>query len=188
MKAAIANQHRASVDKQRYLFAIELEPGLQQAIIQWRSTLFPAELGRPVAAKTLCLPLAYIGTVSAAALQQLQRRAAALRAPSFVLNFNDAGSWRQSGQIWLSGKPVARALLQLATQLQSLAARAGGPQIVRPYIPTLTILRQVPADFRLPAETFKASMRVQHFSLLALATGPHFQQQQLAQFPLLTDL
>ena len=188
MKAAIANQRRASADTQRYLFAIELEPGLQQAIIKWRSAVFPAELGRPVAAKSLCLPLAYIGAVSAAALQQLQRQAGALRAPSFALNFNDAGFWPQSGRVWLSGKPVARALLQLAAQLQSLTARAGGPQLVRPYMPILTILRQVPADFRIPAETFKASTRVQHFSLIALAAGRSYQPQQIEQFPLITDL
>ncbi|WP_280174334.1 2'-5' RNA ligase family protein, partial [Escherichia coli] len=72
-------------EPQRLFFAIDLPAESREQIINWRATDFPPEAGRPVAADTLHLTMAFLGAVSAEKENALSLLAGRLRQPGFTL-------------------------------------------------------------------------------------------------------
>ncbi|WP_338152973.1 RNA 2',3'-cyclic phosphodiesterase [Chimaeribacter arupi] len=110
-------------DSRRLFFGLPLPDALQQAVIAWRATAFPAEAGRPVAAANLHLTLAFLGEVSDRKAEVLAALAGNIVQPGFPLTLDDLGHWPRPGVVWLGTRRAPRGLLQLATLLRAQAAR-----------------------------------------------------------------
>ncbi|WP_075182152.1 RNA 2',3'-cyclic phosphodiesterase [Pantoea sp. 1.19] len=151
----------------RLFFGIALPTSVQRALIAWRSTAFPAETGRPVAAANLHLTLAFLGDVTPGQQARLSAQAGRIRQRPFRLALDDAGHWPASGAVWIGPHRAPRGLHQLATLLRSQAARGGCYQSPLPFHPHVTLLRGATRPVALPPRTFHWSFPVSQFSLFA---------------------
>ena len=152
-------------DDRRLFFAVEVPDAIRQEIIDWRARHFPDDTGRPVAAASLHLTLAFLGEVSAAKSQALCAQDARIRQPGFSINLDDAGHWPRSRVVWVGPRRAERGLLQLASLLRAQAARSGCPQRSLPFLPHITLWRQARHDIALPAPGFLWRWQVDSFTL-----------------------
>ena len=146
-------------------FGLALPDDIKQQLIMWRATTFPADIGYPVVADALSLPLAFLGDITPAKQQALIQLAGRIRQPAFTLQLDDAGHWPRSGHVWLGPHHAPRGLLQLADMLRAQAARNGCYQAPYPFHPHITLLRQVTQPIKLPARQFCWSLPVSRFVL-----------------------
>lgn len=97
--------------------------------------------------ETIHLTLAFLGDVELVRLDRLQEIAAAISAPAFDLEIDEAGWWPHNHIVW-AGVATSPALQQLAAQL--LAGLRGQNTAVdrekRPFFPHLTLLRKAAAS------------------------------------------
>lgn len=149
----------------RLFFAIDVPDAIQQQLIDWRAQHFAADAGRPVAAASLHMTLAFLGDISAQKQQALCELAGRIRQPGFPLTLDDAGHWPRSRVVWLGPKSPARGLLQLAQLLRSQAARSGCAQAAQPFHPHVTLYRQASPSLRLPPPGFLWQWPVDAFVL-----------------------
>lgn len=152
---------------QRLFFGISLPEDLQQQLVRWRAITFSDEAGRPVAAASLHLTLAFLGDAKNETALKLQRLASRIQQAAFDLELDDAGHWPRSGVVWLGCQRPPRGLLQLADLLRAQAARHGCPQSPQPYHPHVTLLRHAAPHVALPPKGFHWRFRVTHFSLFS---------------------
>ena len=149
----------------RLFFGIGLPEPLQQQLVRWRAAQFPDEAGRPVAAASLHITLAFLGEIGTEKALGLQRLAARIRQRPFTLQLDDAGHWPRSGVVWLGCRQAPRGLLQLADTLRAQAARSGCYQSPQPFHPHVTLLRNATRPVALPPRNFHWQFTVAHFSL-----------------------
>lgn len=149
----------------RLFFGIGLPEPLQQQLVRWRAEQFPEEAGRPVAAASLHITLAFLGEISDEKAQGLRQLAGRIRQPSFNLSLDDAGHWPRPGVVWLGCRQAPRGLLQLAEMLRAQAARSGCYQSPQPFHPHITLLRNATRPVALPPRNFHWQFTVDHFSL-----------------------
>ncbi|AXF78455.1 RNA 2',3'-cyclic phosphodiesterase [Erwinia tracheiphila] len=152
-------------ERKRLFFAISLPEESSTRIVAWRAQSFAREAGRPIASANLHLTLAFPGDVSHERSLALQRLAAKIKQPGFVLTLDDAGHWPRSGIVWLGPKRSPRGLLQLAEMLRAQAARCGCYQSPGPFHPHITLLRNAIRPVALPPRNFHWSFYVERFSL-----------------------
>lgn len=175
----------ATLETQRLFFAISLPDSLQQQLVQWRADRFAADAGRPVAAASMHLTLAFLGEVSDATAQKIQLLAGRIQQPAFEIDLDDAGHWPRPGVVWLGCQRPPRGLLQLASLLRAQAARQGCAQPAQPYHPHITLLRQATSPIALPPRGFHWRLRAEQFSLFASRTARgRTRYQALASWPL----
>ncbi|PWC11289.1 RNA 2',3'-cyclic phosphodiesterase [Brenneria corticis] len=169
----------------RLFFALSLPEDTRQEIIRWRAARFAPEAGRPVAAASLHLTLAFLGEVSEPKEQVLRALAGRIRQTEFTVTLNDAGQWIGSGVVWMGCRQAPRGLLQLADLLRSQAARNGCYQSAQPFHPHITLLRGTTKAVALPPADFSWSLPVRHFSLYqSLFENGKTRYQTLASWPL----
>lgn len=154
-------------EPKRLFFAIELPGEVREQLIHWRAAHFPSEAGRPVAADSLHLTLAFLGEVSEEKQRALSQLAGRIRQPGFTLKLDDAGQWLRSRVVWLGMRQPPRGLLQLANMLRAQAARSGCYQSPQPFHPHITLLRDAGMAVSIPSPGFCWSFPVTEFALYA---------------------
>lgn len=152
-------------DTRRLFFALEMPAEVQRQIIAWRAENFPADAGRPVAAASLHLTLAFLGDVSGDKQKALCRLAGRIRQPAFTLTLDDAGLWVRSRVVWLGPRHASLGLIQLANMLRAQAARNGCYQSPQPFHPHVTLYRNVTGAVSLPPPNFRWQFKVDEFVL-----------------------
>ncbi|MDR9889417.1 RNA 2',3'-cyclic phosphodiesterase [Pseudenterobacter timonensis] len=152
-------------ESKRLFFALEIPSPLQRKIIRWRADNFAPDAGRPIAAASLHLTLAFLGEVSAEKARALAELAGRIRQPGFTLTLDDAGHWPRSRVVWLGPRQPPRGLLQLANLLRAQAARSGCYQSPQPFHPHVTLLRHASHAVALPPPGFSWSLPVTEFTL-----------------------
>lgn len=175
-------------DTLRLFFALPCPPEPAAAICTWRDGL--ALGGKPVAADSLHLTLAFLGQQPHARLEELQLLAAGIEAPPFTLELDRLGGHR--GTLWLEPSQMPAALAALAGDLQLRLLAIGVVLDSRPFRAHLTLLRhagarpaQAAPDFAWPVEHFvlyasepsARGMRYRELGRWPLAPGltpPHF--------------
>ncbi|WJV52881.1 RNA 2',3'-cyclic phosphodiesterase [Prodigiosinella aquatilis] len=169
----------------RLFFALPIPDDIRQQMIRWRAEHFLPEAGRPVAAASLHLTLAFLGEISERKCQALRDLASRIRQPAFTVTINDTGQWPRSGIVWLGCRQAPRGLLQLAELLRSQAAHSGCHQSRQPFHPHITLLRGATRPVALPAETFSWTIPMTHFSLYeSLYENGHTRYQSLSSWSL----
>ena len=154
-------------EPKRLFFAIELPGEVREQLIHWRAAHFPPEAGRPVAADSLHLTLAFFGEVCEEKLRALSQLAGRIRQSGFTLKLDDAGQWLRSRVVWLGMRQPPRGLLQLANMLRAQAARSGCYQSPQPFHPHITLLRDAGMAVSIPPPGFCWSFPVTEFALYA---------------------
>jgi len=142
----------------RLFYAMACPPYLAQAICNWRDN--SGVEGRPVAEANLHLTLAFLGSQPAAAVDGLMQLADTLCVDAFTL---------QLDQLQMIGKDFAcltpsqspSALMDLVGQLHVRLPAQGVVLDSRPFLPHVTLSRQVralpeiqPQAFRWPVDRF----------------------------------
>ncbi len=128
----------------RLFFALLPGPDLAREIADWRERSISAD-GRPVPLANLHITLAFLGELSHHRLDPLCQAAdELLTAPGLhlqTLRLNETGYWPRPGILWLGPSHWEGALANLAGQLQSRGALAGGKVKRGAYRPHLTLFR-----------------------------------------------
>lgn len=131
------------------------KPSLRTFLALWPDAAVRAQLaersaaaaracaGRAPQPDTLHLTLVFIGTTSADRIAALSAMMDAIDAPWFALRFDRSGWFRQSGVAWLGVREPPEALMALQEALARGASRLGFSLDVRPYVPHLTLARDV---------------------------------------------
>lgn len=151
--------------QRRLFFALSLPPTLQTQMIQWRADNFPADTGRPIAAASLHLTLAFLGEVSEQKEAALRSIAGRIDAKGFSLQIDDAGHWPGAGVVWLGTRRAPRSLLQLADILRSHAARNGCYQSTLPFHPHISLFRAATRAVAIPPTTPNWTLDAKEFGL-----------------------
>ncbi|WP_151994984.1 RNA 2',3'-cyclic phosphodiesterase [Buttiauxella massiliensis] len=152
-------------ETRRLFFALELPAEVQQQIIQWRTTQFPEDSGRPVAAANLHLTLAFLGDISVEKQKALSLLAGRIRQSGFTLKIDDAGQWLRSNVVWIGPRHAPLGLIQLANMLRAQAARSGCYQSPQPFHPHITLYRNTPRAVSIPPPNFHWQYKVEDFVL-----------------------
>ncbi|PLW69797.1 RNA 2',3'-cyclic phosphodiesterase [Pseudohalioglobus lutimaris] len=158
----------------RLFFALLPGPDLAREIADWRERSISAD-GRPVPLANLHITLAFLGELSHHRLDPLCQAAdELLTAPGLhlqTLRLNATGYWPRPGILWLGPSRWEGALANLAGQLQSRGALAGGKGKRGAYRPHLTLFRGCdqppPAPLSAPDFSFDCS----NISLLQSSNG-----------------
>ena len=132
--------------------------------------------GRAPPPDSLHLTLVFIGATPVDRVPAIASMMNAIDAPPFALRFDRSGWFRQSGVAWLGSRAAPSALMLLQDSLARGAARLGFSLDVRPYVPHLTLARDVRRP--LPDRAFAPlDWRVTAFTLMAselLPAGPRY--------------
>ncbi len=155
----------------RLFFGITIPPRIQRQLVGWRADHFPPEAGKPVAAASMHMTLAFLGEVSMEKSEKLIQQAGRIKQPAFTLNLDDAGHWPRSKVVWLGTRQPPRRLIQLAELLRSQAARSGCWQSPQPFHPHITLYRQAASQVKLPPPGFSWSFPVTEFTLFESVVG-----------------
>ncbi len=131
--------------------------------------------GRVVAANRIHLTLAFLGDIPVARIDELYAIGEALQAEQFELELTRTGIWKRSGVGWIAPGLLPDALEQLVVALRHHLAEAGFFVEQRPFMPHVTLLRNVRREVK--ERQVKAPYRwmVHKFSLVrsqTFQTGP----------------
>lgn len=151
--------------ERRLFFALSLPAKMQKQVIAWRADNFPPDTGRPVAAASLHITLAFLGEISDLKARALTGVAGRIQAQKFSLQLDDIGHWPGSGVVWIGTKRAPNALLQLASVLRSHAARNGCHQSTLPFHPHVSLYRSATRPVAIPPATPGWQLDATGFSL-----------------------
>ncbi|MBU9838171.1 RNA 2',3'-cyclic phosphodiesterase [Rahnella sp. L72c] len=151
--------------ERRLFFALSLPAKMQKQVIAWRADNFPPDTGRPVAAASLHITLAFLGEISDLKARALTSVAGRIQAQKFSLQLDDIGHWPGSGVVWIGTKRAPNALLQLASVLRSHAARNGCYQSTLPFHPHVSLYRSATRPVAIPPATPGWQLDATGFSL-----------------------
>ena len=164
----------------RLFFALACPPGLAEAVCNWRDSV--GVEGRPVDQANLHLTLAFLGNQPAAAVNGLKQLADTVRVDAFTL---------QLDQLQMIGKDFAclipsqspALLMSLVEQLHAGLSAFGVVLDTRPFLPHVTLSRQVRASPDMQPQAFQWPVR--RFGLYVsenTSRGVHY--RELASWPL----
>ena len=160
----------------RTFLALWPDDAVRAQLAERSTTAARACAGRAPQPDTLHLTLVFIGTTPADRIAALLEMMDAVDASSFVLRFDRSGWFRQSGVAWLGVREPPAPLSALQDALARGASRLGFSLDVRPYVPHLTLARDVRKP--LPDRAFAPlDWRVESFVLVAselLPGGPRY--------------
>jgi len=132
--------------------------------------------GRAPKPETLHLTLVFLGSTPMERVAALTAAMDRVDVPSFPLTFDRSGWFRQSGVAWLGVGRIPEPLVELQSSLARSAGRMGFSLDVRPYVPHLTLARDIRKP--LPDRVFApVEWRVSSFALMAselLPDGPRY--------------
>lgn len=125
----------------RLFFALWPTPALQAVLAQRAASLSLARGVRPMPAENLHLTLAFLGSVEAARLADIEAMAHAIAFAPFELVLDTPGAFPRAGAIWLGAAHVPSALSDLVERLRIGLAEIGLPGEARAFHPHVTLAR-----------------------------------------------
>jgi 2'-5' RNA ligase len=150
----------------RTFFALWPDSDVRAALVQRTKEAVRTAGGRAPRPDTLHLTLVFLGTTPADRAPGLAAAMDTIAVPPFVLTLDRSGWFRHSGVAWLGAQTVPDALIDLQATLARTAARLGFSLDVRPYVPHLTLARDVHKGLP-PRSIAPVSWDVRSFVLLA---------------------
>jgi 2'-5' RNA ligase len=164
----------------RLFFALACPFDLAEAVCNWRDSQEVG--GRPVAQANLHLTLAFLGNQPAASVEGLKQLAAKVRVDAFALRLDQLRTIGKDFACLMPSQSPSP-LNQLVEQLHAGLSTHGVMLDARPFLPHVTLSRQVHAlpDIQPPAFHWP----VRHFGLYCsenTSSGVHY--SELASWPL----
>jgi 2'-5' RNA ligase len=154
----------------RLFFALWPDAATRARLAAWAEAIHHASGGRMMRAPNIHLTLAFLGTVSAALLPATERAAAAVPPARFTLTLDEPGYWRHNRIAWAGARVVPDALAGLVSALRSALGTAQIPFDPKPFVPHVTLVRNVRSGFALPALE-PIAWPVEGFALVRSVTG-----------------
>lgn len=135
---------------QRVFFALWPDPATAAALGKAARAATRACGGKPAREETVHVTLAFIGSVAAERVAQLQQLAAQVKAPAFELELDRVGYWRHNRILWAGTDGAPPPLTLLVARLNDFLRAADFQVEDRPFAVHVTLLRK--ADCRGGAE------------------------------------
>jgi RNA 2',3'-cyclic 3'-phosphodiesterase len=135
-----------AVATQRLFFALWPTEVQQRQWHQQAGSMLAGCHGRLVAAHNLHLTLVFLGPVSNAVRQCLERAVADIHGAPFTLVLDTAGYWYKPQVVWLGCSELPVPLARLVSALSTAARDCGLTPDTRTYRPHLTLARKVRRD------------------------------------------
>jgi 2'-5' RNA ligase len=139
--------------------------------IQTFASQLSLDTGRLVASTNTHITLVFLGNVDELSCTALKKGAARLSIKPFSLRLDRLGWWSKPKIAWLAPTEQPAELIQLASELASLARRCGLSLEERPYKPHLTLARKVKNPLQ-EASVQPISWNINEFCLLESISTP----------------
>jgi len=143
----------APADTARLFFAAWPAPDVQRALGGVAQAAQRECGGRAVPSDNIHLTLVFLGNVPRPRLDEIEALAATIDARSFALAVDRLEYWRHNRILWAGAEECPEALRALVAALEQVLLAAGFQFDRRPYVPHVTLLRNVrrgPAERRIP--------------------------------------
>ena len=125
----------------RLFFALWPTAALRAELAQRAASLSLARGVRPVPAENLHLTLAFLGSVAAARVPEIEALARGIAFAPFQLVLDAHGAFPRAGAIWLGASRVAPGLSDLVERLRIGLTEMGLPGEARAFHPHVTLAR-----------------------------------------------
>lgn len=132
----------------RLFFALWPPPAAAQTLADWAKHVAREAGGKPVAAETIHLTLAFLGDADPENAISAARQ---VQCDAFDLPIETAQYWKHNRIVWAGPKLTPDPLARLAESLQLDLYRAGFILERRPFAAHVTLLRKARAPLSLPA-------------------------------------
>jgi RNA 2',3'-cyclic 3'-phosphodiesterase len=133
----------------RVFFALWPSPATRDQLFAWAQACRPSSGGRAVRCDDLHATLAFLGEVERSRLPELLALPDEIACPRFECVLDRIGYWRHNGVVCAGTSRPPPLLSAFAASLAQRLARSGFRTEDRPYVPHVTLLRDVR---RAPAE------------------------------------
>jgi 2'-5' RNA ligase len=164
---------------QRLFFALWPEAGLQKALHRYAQSMEKSFGGRVIAADSIHLTLAFLGSVPVERIGELRAIGASLRSNRFQLDLVKAGRWKRSQIAWVAPENVPAPLDALVLKLRDHLAGAGFTTDDKPFTPHITLVRNAKCNIKAVQSDIPLIWSVDRFVLVrseTLQTGPVYTQ------------
>lgn len=134
--------------------------------------------GRVMQRDTLHMTLAFVGAVSRARIPELQKVGAAVAPRAFDVSLDVLGEWARKHIVWAGPQHVPGPLAELAADLHQKLGEGGFGLETRPFVPHVTLLRNVACETQRSTLEQAVPWRVTGFVLVEsklLASGARYQ-------------
>jgi 2'-5' RNA ligase len=150
----------------RLFFALWPDAPVRHALLHLIASAVPAE-ARATRPENLHLTLAFLGTVAAERLHEVQETASSLRAAACPLTLDRLEHWAAPGILCLTPAVAPQSLQDLVAGLRMALRARNLPVDERPYRPHVTLCRKLrsPAGQPLSAPVTGIDWRAQEFVL-----------------------
>ncbi len=135
-----------AVATQRLFFALWPSQVIQRQCHLQAGSLLAGVPGRRVAADNLHVTLVFLGAVTHAVRECLERAAGDIHGTPFTLVLDRAGYWHKPQIVWLGCSELPEPLGWLVRTLNATATECGLTPDTRAYSPHLTVARKVRSD------------------------------------------
>ncbi|HET7764087.1 MAG TPA: RNA 2',3'-cyclic phosphodiesterase [Burkholderiales bacterium] len=137
----------------RLFFALWPDEGVRAQLAHWSRELKALCGGRPTRAPNLHLTLAFLGTVEAGRVADVERAAGAVAPVAAALLLDRPGFWKSNRIAWAGASAPPAAIERLALDLRGALARAGIDFDAKPFATHVTLLRGAREPSAMPALT-----------------------------------
>ena len=136
------SDHSDLKTRARVFFALWPDAATREQLAREARRIHVQRGGRLTRVETLHLTLVFIGDIARERLTELIRAAVPVRAPSFDIDFDQAGCWRHNRIAYLMPSQPPEALHELVDSLEQALAAAAFVYDQRPYKPHITLIRR----------------------------------------------
>lgn len=158
-------------DQQRLFFALWPSVELAQRFHQFASHHLSDVHGRLLKPEQIHLTLRFIGSVTNDVAASLQEAVETVSVAPFELHFDQLGYWPRPRVVWCMPSSVPQEMTDLAIQVEQACRDCGLSAESRPYVPHLTLMRNVrrrPREQQMPL----ISWPIENFALVQSETLP----------------
>ncbi len=134
---------------QRLFFALWPQPGVRAALAGWRDQAHAVAGGRAMQSRNLHMTLAFLGETGIDRMPAIEDAARSVRLEPGVMRLDRCAFWKHNHIVWAGGD--APEILQSAVgRLRDALDRAGVTVDHKPFVPHVTLLRNVNAFANVP--------------------------------------
>jgi|Laugrespbdmm15sn_2_1035079.scaffolds.fasta_scaffold42029_1 2'-5' RNA ligase len=135
------------------IFLALLPPTTTRQELEHLQQQLPPSAGKKIAPPNLHLTLLFLGSVEAAQLQCLRQACGNIKVKAFAMTIDQLGWWKAAEIVWAGPTQPATELLELVSQVRTVAQQAGLEVDTRPYLSHITLSRKAGTLLPLPAFT-----------------------------------